>query len=138
VRRERGQAVVETILIGLLLLVPLIWALGVLADMHRSALALTAAAREGGAEAARADSRLDAERALDRAVVEALVDHGLDPGQVEVQWSGSPQVRGGVIEINVRYPVTVLQAPLIGRVAGPSAIVEARHVVRVDPYRSRD
>jgi hypothetical protein len=138
VKRERGQAVVETVLLGLLLLAPLIWALGVLADIHRSALALTAAAREAGVEAARADSIPAAQRALDAAVGQALIDHGLDPTIAEVEWSGIPGVRGGFISVRVRYPVTVLQAPLLGRVSGPSIYVDARHVTRVEPFMSRE
>ena len=137
-KRDEGQAVIETILLGLLLIVPLIWAMGVLADLHRSALALTAAAREGGSEAARVATPTGAEQALDNAVAQALVDHGLDPSKATVEWSGTPGVRGGVVEIHIRYPVTVLQAPLIGRVSGPSILVEARHLARVDPFRSRE
>ena len=63
---EFGQSLVEAILVGLVMIVPLIWALGVLADLHRSALAASAAAREAGFEAARADSASDADRAVQR------------------------------------------------------------------------
>lgn len=133
---EAGFALVETILLGLLLLVPLIWTLGVLADIHRTALAATAAAREAGFEAARTTSHGTARRAVDRAVAQAFANQGLDPAGVRVQMSGRIE-RGAAIEVRIAYPVTVLQAPLLGRVAGPSVWVRARHVARVDPYRSR-
>jgi hypothetical protein len=136
--RETGSALVETVLVALLFMVPLIWLLGVLADMHRGALASTAAAREAGADAARATSIDEAERAVDAAVAQAFIDHGLNPSDAEVSWTASNDFeRGAAVEIEVSYPVTVLQAPLLGRVAGPSVEVSARHVARIDPFRSR-
>lgn len=135
---ERGSALIETILVGLLFMVPLIWLVGVLADVHRGALASTAAAREAGMEAARATSTADAERAIDIAVAEAFRDHGLDPADARVTWSLAPdQQRGGAVVVDVGYAVTVLQAPFLGRVGGPSLDVNARHVARIDQFRSR-
>lgn len=136
--REAGQALIETILLGLLLLVPVMWALGVLADIQRGALATTAAAREAGFEAARAPSRAAAARAIDSAVAQAFRNQGLDPSKASVRVSLAPGLaRGTAIEIEVGMKVPVLQAPLLGEVAGPSIGVTARHVARVDPYRSR-
>jgi hypothetical protein len=134
--RESGQAMIETILLGLLLLVPLVWMLGVLADVHRTSLAATAAVRAAGFEAARSATAPDAVVAVDEAVARAFVDHGLDPTEVVVDW-GSNLGRGERVEIEIGYPVPVAQAPLLGRVGGPSVWVRARHVARVDPYRSR-
>jgi hypothetical protein len=135
---ERGQAMLETILLGLLFLIPMIWALGVLADLHSGALAASAAAREAGFDAARATDVTDAERAVENAVEAAFRDQGLDPDKAAVRWSATGDLeRGGSVEVSLRYPVTVLQAPLLGRVAGPSIWIRARHVARVDPFRSR-
>jgi hypothetical protein len=136
-RRESGQAVIEALLLGILLLIPLIWALGVLADLHRSALAATAAAREAGFDAARTSTLRDADGAIAAAVRQALQDQGLDPALVRVRWEAAASLeRGDAVEVEVAYPVTVVQAPLLGRVAGPSVWVHARHIARVDPYRS--
>lgn len=136
-KSESGQAVVEALLLGMLLLVPLIWTLGVLADLHRSALAATAAAREAGFDAARSATLAAADAAVAEAVERALADQGLDPTEARVRWdAGSSLRRGGAVEVEVAYPVTVVQAPLLGRVSGPSVWVRARHVARVDPYRS--
>jgi len=124
--------------VALLFMVPLIWLLGVLADVHRGALASTAAAREAGADAARATSMEGAKRSVDAAVAQAFIDHGLDPSDAEVAWTASNDLeRGAAVEIEVTYPVTVLQAPLLGRVSGPSVEVSARHIARLDPFRSR-
>lgn len=130
---------IETFLLGLLLTIPLIWLIGMLADLHRVALASASAAREAGFEAARSNDPIDAGRAVQQATSQAFVDQGLDPSLIESRWSGDPGLRRGTpIEVSVRYPVTILQAPLIGRVMGPSVWVEARHVARVDPYGSRE
>lgn len=137
-RASAGFALVETILLGLLLLVPLIWVLTVLADLHRTALAATAAVREAGFEAARSTDPAEAARAVERAVGEAFANQGLDPRVARVEIGGvSGLARGAPIEVEVSYPVTVLQAPLLGRVAGPSIWVRASHIARIDPYRSR-
>ena len=134
---ERGSALIETLLLGLLLLVPLIWGLGVLSELHSAALATTAAAREAGFDAARATSAGEAERRVDEAVARALIDHGVDPARARVEWSASALERGAAVEVRVSYEVPVLQAPFLGSVGGPSISVNATHVARVDPYRSR-
>lgn len=138
-RSERGGAVIETFLLGLLLLVPLVWALGVLADLHRGALAATAAAREAGLNAARSSDPLEADAAVEAAVETAFVNQGLDPQDAQVRWTSDSQLeRGGTVEVEVSYPVTVVQAPLLGRVAGPTVWVRARHIARIDLWRSRE
>jgi hypothetical protein len=133
---QRGMAMVETLLLGLLLLVPLIWVLGVLSELHRASLATTTAAREAGFDAARAATRSDAETRVDRAVAAALADHGIEPGRARVEWTSDLR-RGGTVELRVSYDVPVLQAPFLGSVGGPTITVSASHVARVDPYRSR-
>jgi hypothetical protein len=137
-RGERGQALIETLLIGLLMMAPLLWALGVLADLHRNALATTAAAREGGSEAARSIDLPNARATADRAIAIALSDQGLDPDLAEVEWSLQGLRRGSTVTVVVSYPTRALSAPFIGSVAGPSIWTHAKSVVRIDPYRSRE
>jgi hypothetical protein len=137
-RAEKGQALVETILLGLLLLIPLVWLLGVLADLHRSALAATAAVRAAGSAVSRASDAVEASSAIEAAVAGAARDHGLVLEEVESRWHAIPRFeRGARVEIEVRYPVSVVQAPLLGRVTGPSIWVDAVHVARVHPFGSR-
>jgi hypothetical protein len=137
-RGEDGSALVETFLLALLLLVPLLWALGVLAELHRGALATSAAAREAGMEAARASDAAGAERAVAAAVRQAFADHGLEGDAATVRWTTDPGfTRGAPVEVVVSFPVTVTQAPLLGKVSGPSIVVSASHVARIDPYASR-
>jgi hypothetical protein len=135
--RESGLAVIETLLLGLLFLVPLIWTLGMLADLHRAALAATAAARDAGMDAARASSITAAEGAVEEAVARAFLDQGLNPSRAIVAWSAGPALeRGGTVRVRISYPVTILQAPFLGDVAGPSVWVNAEHAARIDPFRS--
>jgi Na+-transporting methylmalonyl-CoA/oxaloacetate decarboxylase gamma subunit len=130
------MATLETFLLGLLLLVPLIWVLGVLSEVHRAALATTAAAREAGFDAARAATPAEAEARVDAAVAAALADQGVDPRRADVGWTADLS-RGGHVELRVSYGVSVLQAPFLGSAGGPVISVSASHVARVDPYRSR-
>ena len=137
-RREAGLATIETLLLGLLLCVPLVWGLSVLSSLHRAALAGAAAAREAGFDAARSATRAEAARRVDAAVASAFSDHGLDPAAARVEWTTEGLERGGAVEVRVSYATPVLQAPFIGSVAGPAVWVHASHVARIDPYRSRE
>ena len=136
-RNQRGIALTEALLLGLVLLIPLLWLLGVLSDLQRGALASSAAAREAGSEAARSGDARTIESAVDGIVAEVFRDHGLDPGDAEFALQGGGDARGSAVEVIVRYDVTVFQIPFLGRVSGPSIGVTARHVARVDPYASR-
>ena len=137
--RESGQALVESILLGLVLLLPLLWALGVLAQLHSAALASTAAVREAAFDAARTSDVAGADRAIRRAVARAFDDNGLEPGRALVRWTSPTGLeRGGTVEIRVQYPVSVLQWPFIGSFGGPAIRVEASHIARLDPFRSRE
>lgn len=127
----------ESIVVGLLLLVPLIWMLGVAAELHRGALAATAAAREAGVEAARATSMVDAERAAATAVQEAFVDHGLGTGAARVALDAPGLERGDPVAVEVSFPVRVLAVPILGGLSQPVIWVRAQHVARVDPFSSR-
>ena len=133
---QRGSSLVEAVLVGLVLLIPLLWTLTVLSELHRGALAATAAVREAGAGAARSGDRAVAGRVVEAAVTDAFRDHGLDPADAVVRWSGSLE-RGTPVEIQIRYPVPVMRVPFVGALSQASIWVEARHRARVDLYRSR-
>lgn len=136
---EGGVALVETILVGVVLIVPLMAALAVFSDLHRGALAVTAAAREAGFEAARADTAFQADLAVDIAVRMAFSDHGIDARSAQVRWTSAPGFRrGGRVEVEVTFPVPVLQLPFLGAASEPRVLVNARHVARIDPYMSRE
>jgi hypothetical protein len=134
---EEGQALAESIVVGLLLLVPLIWMLGVAAELHRGALAASAAAREAGVGAARTTNIVDAERAAATAVEEAFVDHGLGARAARVSLEAPALERGDPVAVEVSFPVSVVAVPILGRLNAPVIWVRARHVARIDPFASR-
>lgn len=128
------MALVEAILLGIVLIVPLVWMLGFLDHMHRAALGAAAAARSVGFEVAAGTGPSDAQ--IKRAVTVALKDQGLTPdaADLDVRWSKDGE-RGDLVQVEIRYPVPMLDVPSIGQL--PSLWVTARHDAVVDPYRSR-
>lgn len=136
---EGGHALVEALMLGLVLLVPVVWMLSVFADLHAAALATTSAAREAGFEGARAHDALSAERAMSDQIEMAVSDHGLDPRLASISWRQPPGWRRGAeIEVVVSYDVPVFQAPMLGQLTDPAIPVTATHVTTLDRYRSRD
>lgn len=137
-RNQRGQALLEAVLVALILMVPILWGLTVLSQLHQAALASTAAVREAGTDAARSTDPGAAQRAVRVAVAGAFADQGLDPSLATVAVDAPAGLeRGGTVEVRVAYPVRVFQAPLLGSVSAPVVWVRAVHVARIDPYRSR-
>lgn len=137
--RESGHAVIESLFLGLVLLVPVMWMLSVFGELHGAALATASAAREAGFEGARSVDLVTANEVVTDVVQAAVEDHGLDPDRVEVAWTaGDGWQRGGTVEIVVTYRVSVFQAPLLGAITEPAVAVSARHVAVIDRYRSRD
>ncbi len=135
---EDGQALLETIILGLLLIVPIIWLLGLLGEMQRAALATTSAAREAAADASRSTDASGARGSIARAVRISLLDQGLDPSRVRVQASTpSGFARGGIVRVRVSYPVQALAVPLLGSLTDPVIWVRSQSSMVIEPYRSR-
>jgi hypothetical protein len=80
VRGERGAAVVELLVVFLTLLVPLVYAMVVMADVQRALLATSAAAREAGRVYVTAPDRPAAERRAEVAYREVLASYGMRAG----------------------------------------------------------
>lgn len=128
---------IEVFTMGLLLLIPLVWLLGVLADLHRAALGASAAAREGASEVARADDIAAARRALDAAVQRAFANLGLPPRSARVRWSAGGLIRGAAVTVRVSYPVNAMKLPFVGAVTDGAIWLNATHVARVPRFGSR-
>ncbi len=138
-RKEDGHAVLEAIVFGLVLLVPVFWMLAVVAELHAVALGASSASREAGFEAARTTSRVEGDRRVMEIVARTMNDHGLDHNRSSVRWVPAPGWRrGGQIEVVVAYSVPAFQIPLLGELPEPSLVVTARHVATIDRYRSRE
>ena len=80
---ERGAAVVELLVVFLTLVVPLVYAMVVMADVQRALLATSSAAREAGRVYVTGSDRREAERRAGAAYREVLATYGMragDPG----------------------------------------------------------
>jgi hypothetical protein len=147
-RREQGAAVVELVVVALTLLVPLVYAMVVMADVQRALLATSAAAREAGRVYVTGPDRVAAERRAGAAYREVLVSYGMRAGDPRASLrlrSGCPAQRasgcaggfgpGAEVEVVVTYRVPVARLPFLGAVAGPGIVIGATQHTRVDRYR---
>ena len=136
---DAGHALIEALLLGVLLLIPVVWMLTVFADLHAAALGTTSAAREAAFEAARSADVVEADRQVILLAEASLADHGLDPTLADVTWTPDRGWgRGASIDVVVTYRVPVFQAPLLGQITEPAIAVSARHLATIDRFRSRD
>ena len=128
------MALVETVLLALVLIIPVLWLLGMLDHVHRAALGATTAAREAGFGLAAAPESSAQE--LRRLVVLGLRSQGLDPNRAGVDISRADGTeRGGTVRVEVRYRVPMLDVPMLADL--PAVWVRATHDVVIDRYRSR-
>ena len=133
---ERGSAVVEFAVLGIVLLGVLVEVIVMFGTLQRATLATSAAAREVGRAVVLADSIDDAAARSDVVVDQATRNHGLAPGSLHPTVDGQLE-RGARLRVAVTTEVPLLQIPFIGPVWPSLAVpVESTHVVQVDRYRS--
>jgi hypothetical protein len=145
---DQGAAVVELLVVFLTLLVPLVYAMVVMADVQRALLATSSAAREAGRVYVTGPDRTAAERRAEVAYREVLATYGIhagDPGagmrlRVGCPPEATPGCAGGFgpgaeVRVEVTYRVAVARLPFLGAVTGPGVTVGATHHTRIDRYR---
>lgn len=143
---QDGSAVVEFVLVGVAVLVPLLYLVLAAATVQRNALGVTQAAREAGRAFATAD---DETTALDRtqtAVQVALADQGLGVDGVSIRWMGSgPGCTGASVapslEPGAEFTVCVVRSFRLPGIPGyldaGNNTVSGAYTGRVDDFRSR-
>jgi hypothetical protein len=147
--------VVELLVVFLTLVVPLVYAMVVMADVQRALLATSSAAREAGRVYVTGPDRVEAERRAGVAYRQVLATYGIragDPAAGMRLRAGCPAEAeaeagavgegcavgfgpGAEVEIVVTYRVPVARLPFLGAVTGPGVTVGATHHTRVDRYR---
>lgn len=133
---DDGFALVETIVLIALLLVPIAWMLGTLSHVHRAALATTTGAREAAVAAARSLDPSSAMYAARAAAESAFFDQALPATAMRMESAGlSSLERGGEVSVRIRFPVRIATLPWAS--SDPSIWVSAVHTAEVDRYRSR-
>lgn len=139
-RDDRGSAIVETVWLGFLLLVPLTYVVLSVFEVQRGAFATTTAARSAARAYALAPDDGAGRRAAVDAARQALADQGIDDVPVDVDVSCTPypaQCHSGTSVITVRIGSRV-DLPLVPDVFGgapPSVSVSARHTVPIGQYQ---
>jgi hypothetical protein len=139
-RRDDGRAIVEFLVVGLLLLVPVVYFIVTLSRVQAAAFAVSTASREAGRAFTTAVTEGDA---YARAQAAARIsfedfDFGADGG-VELRCDGSPCLRPqGRVEAVATVTVRLPLVPDVLSGAIPAALpVSATHVATVDRFRGR-
>jgi hypothetical protein len=145
---ERGTATIEFVAVFLALVVPLIYAIAIMADVQRALLAVSTAAREVGRVYVTSSDSAEALGRADVAYGDVMRNFGYAVGDPRAHIAlragcpagGPPGCTGklgpGVeVTVVVTYRVPVARVPFVGALAGPDLQVGATHHTRVDRYR---
>jgi hypothetical protein len=137
-RDERGSAVVEFVVLGVLLLIPLVYLVMMLARVQAGSYAVSQAAREACRAFVTADAEGAATARAQAAARVAFADHAFeDSGRVSITCDGSPCLRpdGHVVTAaTVRVPLPLVPS-FVRHVIPLSVPVTASHLSTVDRFR---
>ncbi len=138
VRSDRGSAVLEFLVIGVLVLVPLLYAVLTIMRIEAAAMASTQAVREAGRAFVMADSPGQGLRSAEAAARLALADQGfaLPTSALEVTCEGGCLVPSSSAHVRLQWRVDL---PWMPRTLGDHEVgypITAETQVRVDSYRS--
>lgn len=137
---DRGSASLEFITAGLLMLVPLVYLILTLGTIQSAALATEGAARHGARVFVQAESTAAGAAAARRALDLALADHGLDPSDVSLSISCSPNpgqchTRRGWVTVDIAVRVPLPLVPPVFDLRVPLAVpVEASATQQVSRF----
>lgn len=139
-RDEAGNAVVELVWLGLLLLIPLVWIVMSVFDVQRGAYGVAGGARAAGRAFALAPDDATGRRRAEAAARQALADQGMADAPVQVRVSCTPypaDCHNGTSVVTVRV-VSRVVLPMLPDVLGagrPTFRVEASHTVPIGRYQ---
>lgn len=139
--RDRGSATVEFVTVGVLLLVPLVYAVLVLARIQAASFAADSSAREAARAFVTATSDADGRRRAAIAVRLGLLDQGFTaPGAgdltLECGTPGTCLTPGGQVLVRVQVRVVLPGVPrFVDRAFSTGVTVRAGQVAVVDEFR---
>ncbi|WP_353988330.1 hypothetical protein [Ruicaihuangia caeni] len=115
-RSERGSATLETITLGTLLLVPIVYLVLALGAIQAGTLAAEGAARHAARAFVQADAAASASDRAERAIITTLADYGFSRAQAAARIACAPSAdcltRGNTvtIELTLRVPLPLIPA----------------------------
>ena len=137
--QEEGSAIIEFVVLGVLMLVPLIYLVMALARVQAGSYAVTTAAREAGRAFVTSESGDDAAARARAASQISFSDQGFDAlGTLSISCSTSPCLTpGSRVETTARVTVPLPLIPAFAREVVPLEVpLSASHLSTVDRFRS--
>ena len=138
-RRDGGRAIVEFLVVGLLVLVPVVYFIVTLSRVQAAAFAVSTASREAGRAFTTATDEESAYARAQAAARIAFEDFDFGDGALTLQCDGSPCLRPqGRVEAVASVAVRLPLVPDLLSGAIPAVLpVSATHVATVDRFRGR-
>lgn len=136
-RGEDGSAVVEFVLFGVLLLLPVLYLVVALSRLHAGAYAVATAAREAGRTFVTAPTEAQAPGRAQAAAALALADQGFrGRGTTRVSCTGTPCLaRQGSVSVRTELAVDLPFVPrMVADVVPASITISATHTESVDRF----
>lgn len=137
-RDQRGNAIVELVWLGILLLLPLLWIVLSVFEVQRGAFAVTTAARSAARAYALAETDAAGQEQARAAIRQALADQGGDDQSFTFDVScggGDCHEAGSVITVQVRSGVDLPMLPEVLGSGAPSFRLDSTHTVPVGQFR---
>ncbi|UQX89508.1 hypothetical protein M6D93_05740 [Jatrophihabitans telluris] len=141
---DAGNAIVEFVFLALLIMVPLVYFIVAVAEVQRTRLSVTAAARDVGRALATGRDSQDSAARANVALRVALAGHGLNPSQVQLRYVSAAQDCSATaiapdLEPGAEFAVCVIRRERLpgipSVVTGRGITLIGRYVVHVDDFR---
>ncbi|MFV0461741.1 MAG: pilus assembly protein [Nostocoides sp.] len=138
-RDERGSAVVEFVVLGVVLLIPLTYLVMTLARVEAAAFAVTSASREAGRAFVTAANADDGRQRAMAAAQLAFVDHRFPDGVVTVRCEADPCLAPEArVHVAASVDVPLPLVPAVARQVVPLQVpVRTDYVAVVDRFREQ-
>ena len=134
---DRGSALVEFLVVGVAVLVPVAYLALAVTSVQAQVLAGTQAVREAGRAFSTSATTAEGRMRAMAATRLAFRDHGIDPPEdgLHITCVGGPCLSpGSAVDVRLAWSVALPWVPLTDA-AGPALSLAAEHLVPIDDYR---